>query len=209
MSRFLSILSRALQEVVRAAGPTKTQRRTTGPTATHTQTVPPDSRAHPAGPADSRRPSRARGAAAKGGGAAGNANIGVYDLSGGLPQFSYEPQPDGHADPGEVVWTWVPYEEDPHQGKDRPVLVVARHGALLVVAQLTSQDHDRDAEQEAHWGRYWLDIGSGDWDRARRPSEVRLDRLLWVKPHAIRREGGTLPRPVFAKVVQALTELHR
>ncbi|MDO4607152.1 MAG: type II toxin-antitoxin system PemK/MazF family toxin [Bowdeniella nasicola] len=136
-------------------------------------------------------------------------SIGVYDLSSGLPEFSYEPQPDGDADPGEVVWTWVPYEEDPQQGKDRPVLVVARHKGMLVVAQLTSQDHDRDAEQEARWGRYWLDIGSGDWDRSRRPSEVRLDRLLWVKPHAIRREGGTLPRNVFATVVQAIKDLHQ
>ena len=31
---------------------------------------------------------------------------------------------DGEPDPGEVVWAWVPYEDDPAQGKDRPVLVV-------------------------------------------------------------------------------------
>ena len=29
------------------------------------------------------------------------------------------------ADPGEVVWGWVPYEDDPAQGKDRPVLLLA------------------------------------------------------------------------------------
>ena len=27
-------------------------------------------------------------------------------------------------EPGEVVWTWVPYEEDPTRGKDRPVPVI-------------------------------------------------------------------------------------
>ena len=35
----------------------------------------------------------------------------------------YAPDLDGDADPGEVVWAWVPYEEDPTQVKDRPVLV--------------------------------------------------------------------------------------
>ncbi len=41
-------------------------------------------------------------------------------------RISYAPDLDGAADPGEVVWTWVPFEEDAAQGKDRPVLVVAR-----------------------------------------------------------------------------------
>src|ERR1700682_1667148 len=36
----------------------------------------------------------------------------------------YSPDLDGRADPGEVVWTWVTYEEDPTRGTDRPVLVV-------------------------------------------------------------------------------------
>ena len=29
---------------------------------------------------------------------------------------------------------------------------------------LTSKDHDRDAEDEARYGRYWMDVGTGDWD---------------------------------------------
>ena len=39
---------------------------------------------------------------------------------------SYEPEADGQPDPGEVVWGWVPFEEDPSQGKDRPVLLIGR-----------------------------------------------------------------------------------
>ncbi len=42
--------------------------------------------------------------------------------------IAYAPKPDGRPDPGEVVWAWVPYEDDPNQGKDRPVLLVARDG---------------------------------------------------------------------------------
>lgn len=135
--------------------------------------------------------------------------VSVYDVSAlGLPAFSYSPDPDGEADPGEVVWAWVPFEEDPAQGKDRPVLVVARHETRLVVAQMTSKDHDRDAAQEARWGRFWYDVGTGDWDRQGRPSEVRLDRLLLVEPASVRREGATMKREVFDGVVAALRHHH-
>mgnify|MGYP000953140324 CR=1 FL=1 len=131
--------------------------------------------------------------------------VSVYDVSAlGLPDFSYSPDPDGEADPGEVVWTWVPYEEDAAQGKDRPVLVLARAGGRFVVAQLTSKDHDRDAAQEARWGRHWHDVGTGAWDPQGRPSEMRLDRLLLVDPAAVRREGATLSRTVFEQATRAL-----
>jgi hypothetical protein len=116
-------------------------------------------------------------------------------------RFEYAPRADGLPDPGEVVWTWVAYEEDARQGKDRPVLVVGRRGDLLLALMLTSKDHDRDAEQEARAGRRWMDVGSGDWDSRRRPSEVRLDRLLTIDPASVRREGAALDRRVFEAVV--------
>jgi hypothetical protein len=118
-------------------------------------------------------------------------------------RFGYDPELDGHADPGEIVWAWVPYEEDPTQGKDRPVLVVGTDGEALLALQMTSKDHDRDARQEASVGRYWMDIGVGDWDPQRRPSEVRLNRLLKLRPTDVRREGAVLPRPLFDAVVDA------
>jgi hypothetical protein len=34
--------------------------------------------------------------------------------------LEYSPDLDRLADPGEIVWAWVPYEEDPGRGKDRP-----------------------------------------------------------------------------------------
>jgi hypothetical protein len=125
---------------------------------------------------------------------------------------TFDPEPDGLPDPGEVVWTWVPYEDDPAQGKDRPVVVLSRVGAegsgQLLCLQLTSQDHDRDAEDEARWGRYWMDIGTGDWDAERRPSEVRLDRLLVLPEADVRREGAALERSVFDAVVAEATRHH-
>ena len=121
---------------------------------------------------------------------------------------SYEPNPDGQPDPGEVVWAWVPYEDDPSQGKDRPVLLVGRDGDDLLGLQLTSKDHDRDAEDEARYGRHWMDVGSGDWDREHRDSEVRLDRLLRLPVTEVRREGAALDREMFDAVVVAAREHH-
>ena len=121
---------------------------------------------------------------------------------------SYEPNPDGQPDPGEVVWAWVAYEDDPSQGKDRPVLLVGRDGDDLLGLQLTSKDHDRDAEDEARHGRHWMDVGRGDWDREHRDSEVRLDRLLRLPAAEVRREGAALERQVFDAVVVAAREHH-
>ena len=117
----------------------------------------------------------------------------------------YAPRRNGRPDPGEVVWAWVPYEDDPAQGKDRPVLVVAVQGPKVIGLALTSKDHDHDAAQEARAGRVWMDVGSGDWDRSRRPSEVRLNRFLVLDAAAVRREGGAMPRAMFDRVVEAAT----
>jgi len=106
------------------------------------------------------------------------------------------------ADPGEIVWTWVPFEEDHSRGKDRPVLVVGRDGPWLLALPMTSKDHDRDAVQEAHAGRYWADIGS--WDNRARASEVRVDRIVRVDPTAVRRAGAVLDEGRFNQVAAAV-----
>ena len=122
----------------------------------------------------------------------------------GTPDLTYAPKPDGQPDPGEIVWTWVPYEEDHRQGKDRPVLLVGRDGSWLLALMLTSKDHDRDHAQEARRGRHWQDIGSGAWDSKGRPSEVRVDRILRVDPAAVRREGAVLYQQQFDLVASAV-----
>jgi PemK-like, MazF-like toxin of type II toxin-antitoxin system len=109
----------------------------------------------------------------------------------------YSPNLDGRADPGEIVWTWVTYEEDPTRGKDRPVLVVGRDRATLLGLMMSSQERhaaDRD----------WVGIGSGSWDDADRSSWVRLDRVLDVPEEGIRREGAILDRAVFDIVAARL-----
>lgn len=115
----------------------------------------------------------------------------------------YAPEIDGEPDPGEVVWAWVTYEDDPSQGKDRPVLVLRVEGEGWVGLYLSSQDHDRDAADEAAHGRYWMDVGAGAWDSKGRPSEVRLDRLVPLAREGVRREGAALGADLFAEVIEA------
>jgi PemK-like, MazF-like toxin of type II toxin-antitoxin system len=117
------------------------------------------------------------------------------------PDVAYRPRDDGRPDPGEIVWAWVAYDEGDGRGKDRPVLVIGRRGADLLGLMLSSQDHDRDAADEARHGRRWTDLGTGAWDVRGRPSEVRLDRLLVLDPGRVRREGATLDRVRFDRVV--------
>ena len=126
----------------------------------------------------------------------------------GAVRLEYAPALDGDADPGEIVWAWVPYEDDPSQGKDRPVLVIARDNPDLLALMLTSKDHSRDVALEARRGRVWMDIGTGAWDSRRRPSEVRLDRVLRLRPSAVRREGAVVDRALYDEVAVALRRTH-
>ncbi len=137
---------------------------------------------------------------ARGGGRAGGTS------SGDGVRIVYAPDRDGDPDPGEVVWAWVPYEDDPAQGKDRPVLVIGYdgRGGRLVAVPLSSKDpaHKRDA-------REWVAVGSGAWDRERRESFANADRVLRYAPQDVRREGAALPRDRFDAVVAMARALGR
>ena len=113
--------------------------------------------------------------------------------------IEYNPVLDGDADPGEVVWTWVPYEDDLSQGKDRPVVVIGRRGARLVAVPLTSKAHHNEAQ---------VPVGAGRWDRDGRPSYAKVERLLDIEPGAVRREGAILDRAHFDAVVAGARRAH-
>lgn len=114
-------------------------------------------------------------------------------------ELSYAPTPDGDPDPGEVVWTWVPYEERDGRGKDRPVVIVAasKAGDYLAV-QLTSKAHDGD--------RDYVALGEGPWDASGRPSWAKTDRVFRVRPGGMRREAASLDERRFDLVAGALSQ---
>ncbi|MDY0912704.1 type II toxin-antitoxin system PemK/MazF family toxin [Rathayibacter festucae] len=109
--------------------------------------------------------------------------------------LGYAPTPDGDPDPGEVVWTWVPYEEDDGRGKDRPVLVLAveKAGTALAI-RLSSKEHDG-----------YLAVGAGPWDPEGRPSFADPERVFRVHPAGMRREGAALERARFDAVARVVS----
>ncbi len=117
----------------------------------------------------------------------------------GSVAFDYSPALDGDADPGEVVWAWVPFEEDYSQGKDRPVLVIGRSGSYLLGLMLTSKDHSNSRTADPNY----LDIGAGVWDKEGRDSEVKLNRVIQLNPNGIRREGAIMDRATFDFIAEA------
>lgn len=123
---------------------------------------------------------------------------GAYDYRGHVTA-AYAPEHDDEPDPGEIVWAWVPYEEDPDQGKDRPVVVLGMADDApgdYAVLMVSSRDHAGD--------RGWVGIGTGGWDRAGRDSYVRLDRMLAVAGAAVRREGAAMTREQFVMVLDGI-----
>ncbi|MFT4260149.1 type II toxin-antitoxin system PemK/MazF family toxin [Microbacterium sp.] len=119
---------------------------------------------------------------------------GIRDL-----RIAYAPDRDGAPDAGEVIWTWVPYEENDGRGKDRPVLVIGRQSADRVYAvRMTSKAHDGD--------RDYLSIGSGAWDSQGRESWVDIEQLYSVHEKGLRREAAVLDAKRYGRVAKALQE---
>ena len=96
--------------------------------------------------------------------------------------IEYSPCLDGDPDPGEVVWTWVPYEEDPAQGKDRPVVIIGRQGDQLLGDRLDVETTPRRGGDRCRV------MGLG------RPAQLRQDRAL-----ALSRSGKGAPRGCSAR----------
>lgn len=123
-------------------------------------------------------------------------DLGAADIRALKP--SYSPRIDGDPDPGEVVWTWVPYVENDGRGKDRPVLIIARlEGGAFAACYLSTKQH-----------RGFVSVGTGGWDSQGRESFLAPDRVLRVSEDGMRREGQVLDRDRFARAVETVSRLH-
>lgn len=112
----------------------------------------------------------------------------------------YQPDINGTPDPGEVIWTWVPFEESDRVGKDRPVLIlVAEAPTVFLGVYLTSRDHSEDPE--------YVSVGSGPWDTEGRESWANTERLFRVHTEGMRREGAAVSPEVFDRVLATLGQI--
>jgi len=110
-----------------------------------------------------------------------------------LPQDRYRP--------GTVVWGPVRFTDATGE-KDRPVVVVGRAApGVLAVLALSSQAK-RDGRSD------WYPLGTGDWDRDRRPSWAHLAPYYGMQEKAVRRIGGVLDDRVLAGLNAALALHH-
>ena len=116
----------------------------------------------------------------------------------GTRTISYAPRHNREADPGEVVWADVAFEDQPDVVKDRPLLVVGRKDRTTVLCLQLSTQQKREGQEG------WLPLGAGAWDRLSRPSFVRLDRVIEMRADAIRRQAAVLDAARFAYVTDAL-----
>lgn len=102
----------------------------------------------------------------------------------------------GLYDVGDVVWAFVPFADDPSQGKDRPVAVVGvdRSGTLTAVYMTSNEGRANRPGVVA--------LSSGDWDPQGRRSWADTRRTVRVSPDDVRRFGATLPASQTAKLVR-------
>lgn len=113
-------------------------------------------------------------------------------------RISYSPEIDGEPDPGEIVWTWVPYVENDGRGKDRPVLIIARIDPRTYAGcYLSTTKH-----------RGFVSVGTGGWDSQRRESFLATDRVLRISADGMRREGQILAKDRFARAAEAIVQRH-
>ncbi|APT85230.1 type II toxin-antitoxin system PemK/MazF family toxin [Corynebacterium aquilae] len=108
----------------------------------------------------------------------------------------YAPDMDGQADPGEVVWVWVP-DETTGSAQERALVVVGRT-RQHILGLLISPNSQHATEST------WLDIGSGAWDTSGKNCWVRLDKVVRVAEDAIRRQGAIMPRRRFDRIAHRL-----
>lgn len=137
-------------------------------------------------------------ASTRGASISGTQTVEVRPPSASALRITYAPNSDGDPDAGEVIWAWVPYDENDGRGKDRPVLVIARHGAERVyVVRLTSKSHSGD--------RDFLSIGTGAWDSKGRESWVDVEQVYSVHSKGMRREASGLDLERFTRVAAVLS----
>lgn len=112
--------------------------------------------------------------------------------------IAYAPDIDGQVEAGEIAWLWVPAYGPENPPAERAMVVVGRANREDVLGLLISPEQCHDEEQN------WLAIGPGGWNPSGETCWVRVDKLIQVPEHSVRRQGVLLPEARFDRIARVL-----
>lgn len=122
----------------------------------------------------------------------------VYPTADQSRSIVYSPDLDGQAEPGEVVWFWVPTSSHDEKAFERPMLIIGRTLNHNLMGLLISSNADHAGTKN------WMSIGTGQWDTSGKPGWIRLDRTIVIPESAVRRRGAMFPQTRFDRIATAL-----
>jgi len=85
----------------------------------------------------------------------------------------------------EIYWADAPFEDDPAQSKLRPVVILNDKIVYVLASKITSHEARENAAYD-HVVIHWEEAG------LKKPSVVRVDKLLQLKPEQIKDRIGQL-----------------
>lgn len=130
--------------------------------------------------------------------AAQSAPISVSDSSELARAIIYSHDIDGHAEAGEIVWLWVPVDGPSKPPAERAMLVIGQTRFQELLGLLISAEGDHGEDHN------WLSIGPGQWNETGEQGWVRLDKVIKVPEHDVRRQGILLPERRFDRIARAM-----
>lgn len=111
---------------------------------------------------------------------------------------AYAPDIDGPVEAGEIAWLWVPAYGPDRPPAERAMVVVGRANNEDVLGLLVSPE-ERHADD-----KNWLAIGPGGWNPSGETCWVRVDKVIQVPEHSVRRQGVLLPEARFDRIARVL-----
>lgn len=99
----------------------------------------------------------------------------------------------------DIYWAAVAYEDHPAEIKLRPVVITNSGDAYIIAFYTTSQSPKPG--YDCYTIRYWQNAG------LKRPSNVRLDKALHLRPSDMREYIGRLSEPDILCIHLALAQL--
>lgn len=118
------------------------------------------------------------------GGGVGAALVGFAEWLRNAPA---PPAPVSSPKPGEYWFADVPFDDDPRQSKDRPILIVAVSTHQVWAHKVSSQDK---SDKPARHG--WIPVETHTWDAASQggPSWLEVGSLRRIRRTGLRRRIG-------------------